>query len=1068
MTNKGVNTTVWLLLLYSLISITSHAQVINNPPFNAPTPTAADLGRYGDIPVSYYTGSPDITIPIHTMNVRGVEMPIRFEYDSRGVQLNRLPGWTGYNWTLSAGGVITRQVNGEADEFEYPTGLPGYPSNRRPTSYFKNHNKLDSDLLYINDLREHLVWNMFDYEPDMFYFNFMGHSGKFFLGNDGEWKVESAENFEVLFDITNEKSYKSPFIEDYPKRTANQRNQPKTICGFRLRDENGIVYEFGNLQKNTNVPENSYTYAIEYTTPFLSMGDNEDIASWIATSWYLTKVIDRFGNTLYELTYQRAPFCAQVFRNYCTTIKTESASNFFGGHYGGVSGSSNWQLPYSMQLDAPVYLTKIEGADGLAVNFYSEPNPKGLRQLYANATNEALSNDWYNQLKNRVSKTTDEHKEFYYLQDPQFSEYFADPQANPYDSLLERMGLMRLRTISINDYNNHFYRIKYDDNGRCFISNIRRSYKGYDEDSWDNEYKFDYFNKEYLPVSALTSDVDHWGYYNGRSYVTNNGNCDLTSLNQQLLNNRECDTLCVRYGSLSRITYPTGGVSVLEFESNRYSKYLNEGKTGFEQSGGYGAGLRIKSISEYEDTTCTRLLQRRTFEYTMPDNNTVSSGELYAKPRYLWQDWAATTYDSNAQVSVTTLQTQSIVPLTNSIGVPLGYSCVTENYNGGGKKRYRYFNLSDQSMMYQLSVTGSINTTAPSPYDKFTEHDSWRGRLLNETAFDSTGTLVKETTFNYRSRGEVENEHSHAANFQAAFSGESGSFTYYPGREYYLYHNRCDLISKKEKTLLDDGFMLDTTSLTYSNRSLQMSSPYNHETQLRVLKSVRQSRAGDSQEKEFTYPFECNDNRTTLTYQDFMVAPVGENVYVNGNIISSKETLYSEFDSVIITQTNHTYYPLLPKYEVINYPNTRDTVNTFNTYSKRGQILRSTPEGEYFIQYLWMRNDCWPVLIMQTPAAGTNAVEALLHQPPGSVSPDTWVNAFKAITANGGYCPRMIGYVYNGYGEVVATVSEGGTATYYDFDAKTRNLHKVYDDSKRLMFKFDYDYKTFKQSHYGL
>src|SRR5258706_7234244 len=38
---------------------------VKEPAF--PTPNAAALGKYGDIPVSYHTGVPDISIPIYTV-----------------------------------------------------------------------------------------------------------------------------------------------------------------------------------------------------------------------------------------------------------------------------------------------------------------------------------------------------------------------------------------------------------------------------------------------------------------------------------------------------------------------------------------------------------------------------------------------------------------------------------------------------------------------------------------------------------------------------------------------------------------------------------------------------------------------------------------------------------------------------------------------------------------------------------------------------------------------------------------------------------------------------------------
>ena len=97
----------FILLLFSVCTLSANAQQMQ--PSDIPTPTAASLGRYGDIPVSYYTGRANVSIPIHTLSAGGVELPITLDYDGSGVQVNTLPSWTGHNWTLNAGGVITRK-----------------------------------------------------------------------------------------------------------------------------------------------------------------------------------------------------------------------------------------------------------------------------------------------------------------------------------------------------------------------------------------------------------------------------------------------------------------------------------------------------------------------------------------------------------------------------------------------------------------------------------------------------------------------------------------------------------------------------------------------------------------------------------------------------------------------------------------------------------------------------------------------------------------------------------------------------------------------------------------------
>src|ERR1700722_18726695 len=45
-----------------------------------PTPNAAAFQKYGDIPVSAYTGVPDISIPLYTAKFRDISIPISLSY----------------------------------------------------------------------------------------------------------------------------------------------------------------------------------------------------------------------------------------------------------------------------------------------------------------------------------------------------------------------------------------------------------------------------------------------------------------------------------------------------------------------------------------------------------------------------------------------------------------------------------------------------------------------------------------------------------------------------------------------------------------------------------------------------------------------------------------------------------------------------------------------------------------------------------------------------------------------------------------------------------------------------
>ncbi|MEJ0034332.1 MAG: hypothetical protein WDO15_30130 [Bacteroidota bacterium] len=73
-----------------------------------PSPNAASLGKYGDIPVGYHTGVPNISIPLYELKEGDVNLPVSLSYHASGVRVAEVASWVGLGWSLNAGGVITR------------------------------------------------------------------------------------------------------------------------------------------------------------------------------------------------------------------------------------------------------------------------------------------------------------------------------------------------------------------------------------------------------------------------------------------------------------------------------------------------------------------------------------------------------------------------------------------------------------------------------------------------------------------------------------------------------------------------------------------------------------------------------------------------------------------------------------------------------------------------------------------------------------------------------------------------------------------------------------------------
>ena len=129
---------------------------------DVPAPETASLGKYGDVGVSYFTGNPNISIPLYNITVRDIDMPITLDYESSGVRVNGLPTWVGQNWTLNVGGVITRTVKGRYDEWVYPRQMQ-LPN---ALNYFQCHDKLQ-ELLIKNDnyasLKNEVLYSYYDF-----------------------------------------------------------------------------------------------------------------------------------------------------------------------------------------------------------------------------------------------------------------------------------------------------------------------------------------------------------------------------------------------------------------------------------------------------------------------------------------------------------------------------------------------------------------------------------------------------------------------------------------------------------------------------------------------------------------------------------------------------------------------------------------------------------------------------------------------------------------------------------------------------------------------------------------
>ncbi|CAM4114697.1 YD repeat-containing protein [Pedobacter westerhofensis] len=205
-----------------------------------PSPDAMALGKYGLIPVSLYTGVPDIAINLGTAEGKDISVPISLNYHNNGLKSFEKASSVGLGWTLNAGGVITRIIRDKVDEltpsqYRYDHSIDNYSAS--------GNVNLENVQVYLEGAT---YFGTYDTEPDIYVYNFGEYSGSFMFFKD--------------------KIYQFPYRK---LKITGTSSGP-----FTITTEKGNVYTFSTTE--TSTPKNSSTSSYSIPTHI--------------SSWYLTSI----------------------------------------------------------------------------------------------------------------------------------------------------------------------------------------------------------------------------------------------------------------------------------------------------------------------------------------------------------------------------------------------------------------------------------------------------------------------------------------------------------------------------------------------------------------------------------------------------------------------------------------------------------------------------------------------------------------------------------------------------------------------------------------------------------
>ncbi len=502
------------------------------------SPEASAFIKYGDIPVNLYTGSPTISVPIYQIQGKQLSVPITMSYDASGIKVNQLASWVGLGWNLNYGGVVTRQVNGLADQGQgtygritdqaTQQGLNAAYESPRFTGF---ENPIERTAA--NDLLEAYRLNTIDTQYDTFSFQANGLSGT------------------IGINYTTGNAFS---IEDPTLKVTYIGDLDSEIRGWIITDGQGIVYTFEKK---------------EYTKVSFYDPSNENTITYVS-AWYLTKIAAPYEDDVIKYIYSEGAY----YQQNQALVEEETIE----GYYDPIS--SRFEQTFKKNPRQTGY--RIRQFDLVAITYNDKPllttsiGDRADLQGRSSLTGISIRSD-----QGRLIKDI----EF------EYSYFTASLASSPSLEIDKRLKLDAIvfketpigETVSINQ----------------------------EEERLSQRYSFAYDGIDQLP-RRNSKAMDLWGYYNGSDpnrFVT--GNQEVfneqygVQINESILSNRKAIYEAVKIGTLTSITYPTGGTSTFHYQLHKGKK---EGTVSLreyyaELTGGNNGVIRenLNSCQELDD-----------------------------------------------------------------------------------------------------------------------------------------------------------------------------------------------------------------------------------------------------------------------------------------------------------------------------------------------------------------------------------------------------------------------------------------------------------------------------------
>ncbi|MFT4015446.1 MAG: fibronectin type III domain-containing protein [Agriterribacter sp.] len=296
------------------------------------SPTSSSLGKYGDIPVNLFNGSPNIQIPLYEIRTPGHSLQIVMRYDASGTRVKQDASWVGLGWTLEAGGAVSRVIRQKDDldqsrwGYYYSPALPPSVNND-----YEQTSNWQEDRNFFNNVHD----GVYDAEPDIFSYNFCGKNGRFVIGKNGDGS--------------------SIFLDEKNNFTIAYQNN-----GWLFVDGEGYKYYLGTKEAAENYASSLQN---ELTTFNGLLYLNPDGNGNPASAWYIDSIVAPTNEKI-TFTYVKGKSLSLI--NFSEQFyKLINLTNIdCQGYTGDGLASEIHSFDYSRQDITDVYLQKIEFTNG--------------------------------------------------------------------------------------------------------------------------------------------------------------------------------------------------------------------------------------------------------------------------------------------------------------------------------------------------------------------------------------------------------------------------------------------------------------------------------------------------------------------------------------------------------------------------------------------------------------------------------------------------------------------------------------------------------------------------------